>query len=74
MNTTDLEKISVLAEKKYLAEYDAYYTLYFKSLKSGFSTAQTKKDLRVFEIKKRKALKDSCIATRAVILAKGYSA
>jgi len=70
MNITDLEKTAVRSEKKYLAAYDAYYTLWFKSLKPGFSTAQTKKDLRALELKKRKAFKESCLALRAVMLAR----
>lgn len=69
MNITDLQKTAALAEKKYLAAYDAYYTLYFKSLKPGFSTAQTKKDLRALETKKKKTFSESCEALRAAILA-----
>jgi len=70
MNITDLEKTAVRSEKKYLAAYDAYYTLYFKSLKPGFSTAQTKKDLRALEAKKNKAFSENCEALRAAIIAR----
>jgi hypothetical protein len=70
MNITELKKTAALAEKKYLAAYDAYYTLYFKSLKPGFSTAQTKKDLRELEAKKKKAFSEDCKALRAFIIAR----